>query len=251
MVLSTTPLNVAFRRSLVGANLQAWHQVVTMVVNVQLTNHRDHFVWGLHQNGLFSVKSMYRALLIAQAIPYNTLIWKLNLPLKIKIFLWYLYKGVILTKDNLVRRQWQGDRKCCFCSSNESIQHLFFDCHFAKFVWRTVHVSFNLLPPASVHNMFTGWLEGINLKLKSKILVGASAICWAIWLTRNDIVFDKAAAPSYLQVIFRGTYWIRSWSLLQKEEDRQFMKMGCSTFETTALEVFARHGWRFSNRIAF
>jgi hypothetical protein len=134
MVLSTTPLNVAFRRSLVGANLQAWHQVVTMVVNVQLTNHRDRFVWGLHQNGLFSVKSMYRALLIAQAIPYNTLIWKLNLPLKIKIFLWYLYKGVILTKDNLVRRQWQRDRKCCFCSSNESIQHLFFDCHFAKFV---------------------------------------------------------------------------------------------------------------------
>jgi hypothetical protein len=90
--------------------------------------------------------------------------------------------------------------------------------------------------------MFTGWLEGINMKLKSKILVGASAICWAIWLTRNDIIFDKTAAPSYLQVIFRGTYWIRSWFLLQKEEDCQFMKMGCSIFETTAMEVFARHG---------
>jgi hypothetical protein len=134
-VLSTTPLNVAFRRSLVGVNLQAWQDVVAMVVNVQLTNQRDCFVWGLHQNGLFSVKSIYKALVIAEVVPYNTFIWKQKLPLKIKVFFGYSYKGVILTKDNLVRRQWQGDRKCCFCSSNETIQHLFFDCHFAKFMW--------------------------------------------------------------------------------------------------------------------
>ena len=134
-VLSTAPLNVAFRRSLVEVNLQAWHNVVVMVVNVQLTNQRDRFVWGLHQNGLFSVKSMYRALLTAEAAPYKTFIWKRKLTLKIKVFLWYLYKEVMLTKDKLVRRQWQEDRKCCFYSSDESIQHLFFDCHFAKFVW--------------------------------------------------------------------------------------------------------------------
>jgi hypothetical protein len=140
---------------------------------------------------------MYRVLLGAEAIPYNTFIWKLKLPLKIKVFMWYLYKRVIITKDNLARRQWQGDRNCCFCSSNESIQHLLFECHFAKFIWR-IQVSSNLLPPTSVHNMFTGWLEGIDRKLKSQILVSASAICWAIWLTRNDIVFDKVAAPSYL-----------------------------------------------------
>jgi len=45
-VLSTTPLNVAFRISLVGVNLQAWHEVVAMVADVQLTKQRDHFVWG-------------------------------------------------------------------------------------------------------------------------------------------------------------------------------------------------------------
>jgi hypothetical protein len=44
---------------------------------------------------------MYRALLGTQVIPYNTFIWKLKLPLKIKVFVWYLYKGVILTKHNL------------------------------------------------------------------------------------------------------------------------------------------------------
>ena len=69
-----TLLNVAFRRSLMDVNLQTWHNVVAMVADVQLTNQRYRFVWRLHQNGLFSVKSMYRALLGAQAIPYNTLI---------------------------------------------------------------------------------------------------------------------------------------------------------------------------------
>ena len=127
-----------------------------------------------------------------------------------------------------------------------------FDCHFAKFIWRIVHVFFNLLPPTSVHNIFIGWLEGINRKLKSQILVGASAICWTIWLTRNDIVFDKAVAPSYLQAIFRGTYWTKFWSLLQKEEeDRHLMKMGCKTIETVVMDVFARYGWSFSNRLPF
>jgi len=50
---------------------------------------------------------MYRAILGVEAIPYNTLIWKLKLPLKIKVFLWYLYEEVVLTNDNLARRQWQ------------------------------------------------------------------------------------------------------------------------------------------------
>jgi hypothetical protein len=104
LVLSTRPLNVAFRRSLLGVNLQAWYNVVAMIADVHLNNQRDCFVWGLHQNGLFSVHSMYRALLNVRAIPYNTLIWKLKLPLKVKVFMWYLYKGVILTKDNSARR---------------------------------------------------------------------------------------------------------------------------------------------------
>ena len=46
-----------------GVNLQAWHNVVAMVADVHLTNQMDRFVWGLHQKGLFSVNSMYRALL--------------------------------------------------------------------------------------------------------------------------------------------------------------------------------------------
>jgi hypothetical protein len=64
----------------------------------------------------------------------------------------YLYKGVILTKDNLARREWQGDKKYCSCSSNENIQYLLFDCHYAKFMRRIIYILFNLKLPTSVHN---------------------------------------------------------------------------------------------------
>ena len=66
--------------------------------------------------------------LINQNIPnLNKRMWKLKAPLKIKIFLWYLRRCVILTKDNFAKQNWQGNQQCCFCRENETIQHLFFD----------------------------------------------------------------------------------------------------------------------------
>ena len=37
-------------------------------------------------------------------IPDNCIGWKLRIPLKIKIFMWYFRRGVLLTKDNLAKR---------------------------------------------------------------------------------------------------------------------------------------------------
>jgi hypothetical protein len=37
--------------------------------------------------------------------------WYIKLPLKNKVFLWLLYMESILTKDNLVKRNWYGNEK--------------------------------------------------------------------------------------------------------------------------------------------
>jgi hypothetical protein len=54
-VFRSNPLNVAFRRSLAGNNLQAWHHLVDKLVSVQLTNQRDRFIWSLKQNSQFTI----------------------------------------------------------------------------------------------------------------------------------------------------------------------------------------------------
>jgi hypothetical protein len=48
--------------------------------------------------------------------------------------------------------------------------------------------------------MFGTWLKDLNSRLKSLIWVEACALCWAIWLSRNVVVFDNAQVSTPLQV---------------------------------------------------
>jgi hypothetical protein len=129
---SSNPLNVSFRRHLFGHDLIAWHTIVAMISNVQLTGQKDTFIWLAQQNRKFSARSMYRVLVVPHILPRDHVIWKLKLLVKIKIFIWYLIKGVALTKYNLAKRQRKGSFKCCYYNMDESIQHLFFDCPYAS-----------------------------------------------------------------------------------------------------------------------
>jgi hypothetical protein len=161
-VFSTIPLNISFRRGLTGNNLILWYNLVAQVAHVRLNTMEDKFRWGLHQNGLSSVSSLYGALISDNRVRYDMFVWKLKLPLKTKIFTWYLKRGVVLTKDNLIRRNWKGSKTCAFCSHPETIQHLFFDCHVAKFIWRAVQTAFNIDIPISVMHLFNNWANGMD-----------------------------------------------------------------------------------------
>ena len=121
--------------------------------------------------------SMYRAL-VHSDIPVddNKKIWQMKIPLKIKVFTWYLRRGVILTKDNLVKRNWHGSTKCMFCPQDETIKHLFFECSFARSIWLSIQIASNLYQPKSVANVFGNWLNGIDKNYKTVIKVGAIAV---------------------------------------------------------------------------
>jgi hypothetical protein len=110
---------------------------------------------------------------------------------KNKIILWFLKKGVILTKDNLARRNWNGSKKCCFCSKAETIQHLFFECHYARFLWRAMYYVFGIKQPRHSLHFFNSWSHN------QLLLIGGATLCWAIWLTRNDLVFDKCTQKPF------------------------------------------------------
>lgn len=79
-----------------------------------------------------------------------------------------------------------------------------------------VQVSFNLTPPLNIHYVFGDWLHRVDRKLKNIILFGTCTLCWAIWLSINDEVFNNTRVVTPMQVIFMSTYWIRFWLLLQK-----------------------------------
>jgi hypothetical protein len=70
---------------------------------VELNDHNDVFIWNLHQHGQYSVRSLYTALINNLMAHMNKQIWQMRVPLKIKIFMWYMKKEVVLTKDNVAR----------------------------------------------------------------------------------------------------------------------------------------------------
>ena len=69
--------------------------------------------------------------------------------------------------------------------------------------------AFDITPPTNITNMFGNWLHGVDKQNKSRIRIGVSALCWAIWNTRNDFVFNKQNGTNFLQVIRRATCWIQ------------------------------------------
>ena len=102
-MLNSSTLNVSFRRSLVGNRLTDWHNIVASVAFTNLNEGLDSFVWGLKKDGIFAAKSMY-SYLVNNGVKVRPKNWHLKLSLIIKIFMWYFKRGVVLTKDNLARR---------------------------------------------------------------------------------------------------------------------------------------------------
>jgi hypothetical protein len=60
-IFGTIPINISFRRGLVGNNLTLWHRLVARMAHSRLNDEKDKFIWDLLQNDLFSVNSMYKA----------------------------------------------------------------------------------------------------------------------------------------------------------------------------------------------
>lgn len=138
-------------------------------------------------------------------------IWKLKIPLKMKI---YLKRCVILTKDNLAKRNQSGSKKYCLCDSNETIKHIFFECQHAKTIQRVVNIATGLTQEKSITHMLSNQLIGISKNDRSLIFMGVAALTWAIWCTRNDLAFEKKNHLTFLCILAAILIQARHWRWL-------------------------------------
>jgi hypothetical protein len=98
--------------------------------------------------------------------------------------------------------------------------------------------------------MFSFWLNQVGGKLKRQLLAGATTFCWAIWLSRNDVVFDKSLIKSFMHVLYMGTHWLWFWSQYESDDqDKERITMVRQRREMMVMQIFVNHGWRWSHRI--
>ena len=81
-----------------------------------------------------------------------------------------------------------------------------FHCHMAKFIWNSLFTIFKFQPPSDMTHLFGPWTKSFDPKIRNQVIVGVAMMCRAIWLSRNDTIFNKAITNSFMQVIFRGTH---------------------------------------------
>jgi hypothetical protein len=82
-----------FKRLLYGETLQQWQEVKRLVDDFQLVEESDCVKWKIGSSGKFRVKDLYLQLRAEGSFPQKFL-WKIKIPMKVRIFLWVVLKIV-------------------------------------------------------------------------------------------------------------------------------------------------------------
>jgi hypothetical protein len=133
----------------------------------------------------FSSREAYRVL--APPRPHDAsacISWKLRIPTKIRIFAYLADIDRLSTRANLFRKSCAPSDLCAACASPETGRHLFFDCRSAAVLWTRLDVP---IPDEE----FSVWdLPAPSPFSMDVWRIGVAAILWAIWKSRNDLVFN-------------------------------------------------------------
>ena len=147
-----------------------------------------------------------------------------------------------------MKRGWKSDKHCVFCGKDGTIDHLFFSYSVARLVWNLVGRAFDLKQiRANLKDCFGSWLSRFQKNDKRLVLTGTLALLWAIWICRNDIIFDRKKINDPMCIIKMMCSRITDWAILQKKDPEEKMLMlGARLIEQVASEIYrAAQGWRF------
>ncbi|XP_058775284.1 uncharacterized protein LOC131649541 [Vicia villosa] len=166
---------------------------------------RDDVEWHYKDDMDFSVASCY-SFLMKSHIPFGPpnkddeafgILWKLEVPFKIKAFGWRLFLNRLPTKDLLLLRGIPlplDNIFCSFCSNDiEKCRHTFFICDVVKKIWNEIAswVGLGNRMEDECLSSFMEWHSFFKLKKVKRCKLGVVwlAITWCLWIVRNDVCF--------------------------------------------------------------
>jgi hypothetical protein len=215
-------LRLTFRRTYSSEIMLVWRVLVEVVKQVNLNDEIDALYWCYEKSGTFSSHSCYAIINFRGVTPmYIPAIWNIRVPPKVKIFLWLLADNKLAIIDNLNKRGMHKPVQCCFCAENEAISHLFFECVVAKAVWSMVCEFLNIVVGDSYISVASKWL---SREKHYSVNIITIAVLRGLWLTRNDMVFQRQVWQEVKTVLRRALRLTSEWWPLIKEEKLMEMK---------------------------
>lgn len=180
------------------------------IINLPLThtlpalNESDDILrWRWTANGQYSANSLYVVMTSGGLIAWRfTEIWKYSIPPSVRVFLFLLLRDKLLTKETMLRRQFNCNGDCVLCATNqlESALHLFFRCVYSIRIWEGICAYLGvpiLVNDATVELI---WERSSSRFRRSRVTrnrwqIFFSAGCWAIWRQRNSLIFEGKRLP--------------------------------------------------------
>jgi hypothetical protein len=109
--------------------------ILTMIwVSFAEGGQTDKLSWALDESGCYSTNSLYLRMSHAAAITHVKEVWSTRVTLKIKVFLWQLFRGRLPSGEQLAKRHGPSNGDCALCGDWEDCNHNFFNYHLAKFM---------------------------------------------------------------------------------------------------------------------
>ncbi|KAG2257434.1 hypothetical protein Bca52824_076728 [Brassica carinata] len=121
-------------------------------------------------------------------------VWKTKTPAKLKHFLWRLLSRSLATANNLKRCHITQNDQCRRCCSEvETEDHIFFECPYAKRIWRTSGIS-NLIisnPSSTLEEKIDACLQCSLSTRLSHMQYLPFWLLWRLWKSRNMSIFQQ------------------------------------------------------------
>jgi hypothetical protein len=184
---------------------------------------RDKVLWKLEASGHFSVKSLYNTLIKGPASPFGPAIWKTTIPTKIKIFLWQLSRGRLPSNDQILKRRGPSDGLCALCGLPENVDHIFFRCDLALFVWAGIRDMLGVTWNPSCFSSWERCIQSLNDKLQRSLRVLFAAICWALWKIRNKFTIAAKFPSQPANCFFLIRLNLQLWRPLQRSKEEPLL----------------------------
>ncbi|KAL8094028.1 hypothetical protein AgCh_035786 [Apium graveolens] len=115
-------------------------------------------------------------------------LWKLQVPHKMKYFLWRLCKNNIPVKNSLIKRGVPTSIICPLCNVDiEHARHVFLECEYARGCWDYSGCDLDI---SEVEDLSVWLLEKLGMEAETK-LVQMTKVLWGIWFARNRRVWEE------------------------------------------------------------
>jgi hypothetical protein len=217
-----------------------WYHLARRMNNVSLSDNQDKVIWNWSHNKQYSVKSVYQHLTRDDDGLAYTKIWKAKIPLKIKI-MWLVAQKAILTKNNMVIRNWKGDPGCYFYGDLETVDHLLFSCPVTKVVWGVIAICFGQrIRPNSYE--FWPWIQKALGGGEKVYMLGLSTICWAVWTARSKTCFEKIRIKAPNEIALSACFFMEYRAGLYPDDVQEIIKKGAQSMIQAAIKLLGHPG---------